>query len=118
VYKDRVMRRAPTAVACLASALLAAGAGCRAFEGARLTRSGMQALERGEPLRAVADLEGAAVRVPNDSEVHNRLGVAYAAAGRQGEAIREFESAVALDCGNEVAARNLERARAEASAAP
>ena len=111
------MRRAPTAVALLASALLpGAGAGCSAIEGARLYHSGTRALERGDPGRAVVDLEGAAARVPNDSEVHNRLGVAYAAAGRQGEAIREFESAVALDCANDVAARNLERARAEAPA--
>jgi Flp pilus assembly protein TadD len=56
--------------------------------------------------------------VPNASEVHNRLGVAYAAAGRRGAAIREFQSAVELDCANDVAARNLARALAEQEGSP
>ena len=90
--------------------------GCGTLEGARLYHSGTQALERGDVSRAVADLEGAASRVPHDAEVHNRLGVAYAAAGRRDEAIREFESAVALDCDHAVAARNLRHAQGEAGA--
>lgn len=112
------MMRVPIAGLLGCGFLLAAGGGCSALEGARLYRSGTQALERGEPDRAVADLEGAAARVPNESEVHNRLGVAYAAAGRRGDAIREFQSAVALDCSNAVAARNLARALAEQEVAP
>ena len=92
--------------------------GCAALDGARLYRSGTQALERGDLPRAIADLEGAAALVPHDAELHNRLGVAYAAAGRRDDAIREFESAVALDCDHALAARNLRRARDEAGAAP
>ena len=111
-------RCAPIAGLLAGGILLAAAAGCSALEGARLYQRGSEALARGEPERAVADLEGAASRVPNESEVHNRLGVAYAATGRRDEAIREFQSAVALDCSNEVAARNLERATAEQEAAP
>jgi len=104
------MRRA---VAYLLTALLAAG--CATLEGARLYRSGTSALERGDASRAVADLEGAAARVPGVSEVHNRLGVAYAAAGRREDAIREFRSATLIACGNEAAARNLRRALGEAA---
>jgi Flp pilus assembly protein TadD len=104
------MRRAVAYV--LTAPLLA---GCAAFEGARLYRSGTSALERGDASRAIADLEGAAARVPRVSEVHNRLGVAYAAAGRREDAIREFRSAVELECGNEAAVRNLQRALVEAA---
>ena len=93
---------------------VSASLGCAAVEGARLYHSGTRALERGDVSRAIADLEGAAARVPHDAEVHNRLGVAYAAAGRRDEAIREFESAVALDCDHALAARNLRRAQDEA----
>ena len=93
---------------------VSASLGCAAVEGARLYHSGTRALEHGDVSRAIADLEGAAARVPHDAEVHNRLGVAYAAAGRRDEAIREFESAVALDCDHAVAARNLRRAQDEA----
>jgi len=39
--------------------------------------------------------------------------VAYAAAGRREEAIREFRSAMEIDCGNAAAARNLRRALGE-----
>jgi len=103
------MRRA---LASLVAGLLAAG--CASVEGARLYRSGSEALERGDAARAVADLEGAAERVPGVSEVRNRLGVAYAAAGRREDAIREFRSALEIDCGNAAAARNLRRAQGEA----
>ena len=104
-----------------AVAVLLAGVaslGCAAVEGARLYHSGTRALERGDLSRAIADLEGAAARVPHDAELHNRLGVAYAAAGRRDDAIREFESAVALDCDHAVAARNLRRAQAEPGETP
>ena len=111
------MGRVPIAGLVAGGLLLAAGAGCSMLEGARLYHSGTRALERGDSETAVADLEGAAARVPNESEVHNRLGVAYAASGRRDDAIREFRSAVALDCANEVAARNLARALADQEAA-
>jgi len=104
------MRRA---VAYLLAGLLAAG--CATLEGARLYRSGTSALERGDASRAIADLEGAAARVPRVSEVHNRLGVAYAAVGRREDAIREFRSATLIECGNAAAARNLQRALGEAA---
>jgi Flp pilus assembly protein TadD len=100
----------PVIALIVASACL----GCATVEGARLYHSGTAALERGDLPRAIADLEGAAERVPHDAEVHNRLGVAYAAAGRRDEALREFRSAVALDCDHVVAARNLRRAQGEA----
>jgi Flp pilus assembly protein TadD len=94
-----------------------AGLGCATVEGARLYRSGTLALERGDLPRAIADLEGAAARVPHDAELHNRLGVAYAAAGRTDDALREFQSAVALDCDHRIAARNLRRAQGDAEEA-
>jgi len=105
-----------TAVAVLLAGV--ACLGCATLEGARLYHSGTRALERGDVPRAIADLEGAAARVPHDAEVHNRLGVAYAAAGRRDDAIREFQSAVALDCDHALAARNLRRAQGDAGAAP
>jgi Flp pilus assembly protein TadD len=97
--------------------VLAVGAmGCAAVQGERHYRSGTRALERGDAASAVVELEAAAARAPGSSEVHNRLGMAYAASGRSDEAIREFENAVALDCGNQAALRNLERARGEREA--
>jgi Flp pilus assembly protein TadD len=104
------------AVACLLAGSLALG--CATVEAARLTESGTRALERGDAARAVADLEGAAARAPNVSEVHNRLGIAYAMAGRREEAIREFRAAVELDCGNAIAARNLSHALEPAERLP
>jgi Flp pilus assembly protein TadD len=112
VYKTRMRRVVLLLLAGLASV------GCATVEAARLYRSGTRALESGDTSRAVADLEGAAARIPHDAEVHNRLGVAYAAEGRREEAIREFRSAVALDCDHAVAARNLRRALGEAEEAP
>jgi Flp pilus assembly protein TadD len=104
------------AAACALAGCLALG--CASLEGARLYRSGTRALERGDAVRAAADLEGAAARVPRVSEVHDRLGVAYAALGRREDAIREFRSAVRLDCENAAAARNLRRALAAAEGSP
>ena len=68
-------------VAALALGLvLVAAPGCASFAGARLYRSGSQALERGDAEQAIADLERAAELVPHASEVQNHLGLAYAAA--------------------------------------
>jgi Flp pilus assembly protein TadD len=112
--------RPPSIVRPPVAALLAGWVcfGCAAVEGARLYHSGSRALERGEAARAVADLEGAAARLPHASEVHNRLGIAYAASGRREDAMREFRSAVALDCENAAARRNLRAALGEAKALP
>jgi Flp pilus assembly protein TadD len=91
--------------------------GCASLEGARLYRSGTSALDRGEPARAIADLERAAQLVPQASEVQNHLGLAYAAAGREQDAARAFRRAVELDCENAAARENLrafEQRRAEA----
>ena len=82
--------------------------GCASFQGARLYRSGSDALERGETARAIADLERAAELVPHASEVRNHLGLAYDAAGRPEAAHQAFERAVELDCDNEAARHNLE----------
>ncbi len=81
--------------------------GCSGIEGARHYREGTQALERGDANSAVLALERAAERVPEASEVQNHLGLAYLASGRRDEALRAFERAVALDCDNSAASRNL-----------
>jgi Flp pilus assembly protein TadD len=81
--------------------------GCSTIESARLYRDGTRALEDGDPERAVRSLERAAERAPDVSEVQNHLGIAYLASGRRDEALRAFERAVALDCDNAAARRNL-----------
>jgi Flp pilus assembly protein TadD len=91
-------------------ALLLAIVGCASFEGARLYESGTAALDRGEPQRAVVDLERAAALVPQASEIQNHLGLAYAAAGRPEDAERAFRRAVELDCQNTAARDNLRAA--------
>lgn len=96
----------------LGLALLAAVPGCASLEASRLYASGTEALDRGDTARAVADLERAADLWPEASEVHNHLGLAYARAGRDADALAAFEHAVALDCDNEAARYNLHAARA------
>ena len=83
--------------------------GCASYRGARLYQEGTAALDRGEVERAVSDLEHAA-RLVQASEIQNHLGLAYAAAGRDADALNAFRNAVALDCDNEAAAHNLRRA--------
>jgi Flp pilus assembly protein TadD len=114
------MARLP--IACAGGLLLALLGGCASeplatWQGARLYASGSAALEAGETRRAIRDLERAATLVPHASEVHNHLGAAYAAEGRDAEALAAFERAVDLDCDNAAAQRNLRAARAAASAA-
>ena len=93
----------------LASLSLAA---CATVDAAGLFRSGTQALDLGDTSAAVHDLEAASRLLPESSAVHNHLGLAYAAAARHDDALREFERAVALDCENQAAQVNLARARA------
>jgi Flp pilus assembly protein TadD len=102
----------------LAAFLLVALAfpGCAAFEAGQLYSSGTEALDRGDTAGAIADLERAAELVPHASEIQNHLGLAYAAEGRDGEALLAFRRAVALDCGNVAARRNLQAAEARARA--
>jgi Flp pilus assembly protein TadD len=95
----------------LLAAALAAG-GCASFEGAQLYRRGTRALERGDHAAAIADLERAAALVPGASEIQNHLGLAYQQEGRHEEALLAFRRAVALDCDNGAAQRNLRAAEA------
>jgi len=81
--------------------------GCATYRGGLLYSSGTEALDRGDNARAIADLERAAELVPHASEIQNHLGLAYAADGRDREALLAFRRAVALDCGNQAARRNL-----------
>jgi len=90
---------------------------CSTVDATRLFRSGTAALDRGDSASAVRDLEGAARLLPESSAVHNNLGLAYAAAQRDDDALRAFERAVAIDCDNQAAQTNLARARAPAGAA-
>jgi Flp pilus assembly protein TadD len=97
---------------------LSATLGCAGFRGARLYQTGSGALERGETARAIGDLERAARLVPQASEVHNHLGLAYAQGGRDREALGAFERAVELDCDNAAAAHNLQLWTTKAAAIP
>jgi Flp pilus assembly protein TadD len=99
----------------LAGAVCALLLGCRAIEGAYLYRDGTRALERGDAESAVRSLERAAERAPDVSEVQNHLGIAYLAEGRRDDALRAFERAVALDCDNVAARRNLALLRGDPS---
>jgi tetratricopeptide (TPR) repeat protein len=108
----RVRRWGTLALALVGLAL--PGLGCNAFQGALLYRDGTRALDAGDPATAIAALEEAAVRAPQASEVQNHLGLAYLAAERRGDALRAFERAVALDCDNRAAQRNLRALRAAA----
>lgn len=91
---------------------LCSAAACATVDGARLFRSGTSALDRGDSAGAVRELEQAARVLPESSAVHNHLGLAYAADGREVDALREFERAVAIDCTNDAAQTNLAQARA------
>ena len=104
--------RGPARFAALALAVLLFGSACTSWRGARLYQAGTRALDRGDAAAAVADLERAAALVPDASEVQNHLGLAYAAEGRDAEAREAFRRAVALDCDNQAAQRNLRAAEA------
>ena len=85
--------------------------GCSTLEGYRYFQAGTDSLARGDAAAAVAELERAALLVPERSEVFNHLGLAYAAAGRGADARFAFERAVALDCDNRAAQANLRAAQ-------
>ena len=86
---------------------LVTATGCASFEAARLYRAGTHALDRGDTDTAIRDLERAAAVAPYASPVQNHLGLAYAAAGRDGDALSAFRRAVELDCENAAAQENL-----------
>ncbi len=108
----------PVAATSLAALVLAGAlvAGCASYKAGRLYQSGTAALDRRDPVTAIVDLERAAQLAPHASEVHNHLGLAYAAAGRDQEALAAFEQALAADCDNRAAQHNLARARERAAA--
>lgn len=78
----------------------------RAMRGARYYAEGSEALERGDSVRAVEDLERAAGLVPHASEIQNHLGLAYWAAGQEKNARFAFDRAIELDCDNRAARQN------------
>ncbi len=95
-------------LACLLLAVvLAGGVGCSAWRATRLYSSGTEALEAGETTRAIAELEEAAELMPASGDIQNHLGIAYLQAGRRVDARNAFARAVALDCSDPAAKRNL-----------
>lgn len=112
------MRSRPGVPLLLAAALGGALAGCTSFQAMRAFQRGTAALDRGEAALAVGELERAAALAPEASAVQNHLGIAYEAAGRREEARRAYERAVALDCENEAAGRNLAALRAQDTKPP
>ncbi len=115
--RTTVGRRCRVAGTLLLAGLLSTG--CGSLRAAELYNSGSRALDRGEVAQAIAQLEEAVLVRPGVSEIHNHLGLAYAAAGRSQEALQAFDRAVALDCSNRAARQNqaAARARAESRAA-
>ena len=103
------VRRVPYALLALVLLTIATGPGCTAWRGAALYHSGTSALDDGDVERALLDLGSAAELMPDASEVRNHLGLALLAAGREEDARRSFERAVALDCTNHAASDNLAR---------
>jgi len=106
------MRSLRTRTAWLAGIVAIAQLGCATFQAARLYQTGTEALDRGDTGDAIAQLERAAELAPGASAVHNHLGLAYWAAGRNDEARLAFRQAVDLDCSNAAAAANLRDAEA------
>lgn len=84
----------------------------RAIRAARYYAAGTQALEHGDARVAIAELERAVALMPDASEIHNHLGLAYWSDARDDAALRELERAVELDCDNQEARVNLARLRA------
>jgi Flp pilus assembly protein TadD len=78
---------------------------------AALRQLGVSLLRLRDASGAVDALEEAARGAPEDAEVWNTLGAAYATAGKLDEAEGAWTRAVTLDPGQESARRNLERLR-------
>jgi Flp pilus assembly protein TadD len=106
---DRLNRFAALLALVTVLAAVSAAPGCASLRGARLYQTGTRALETGDTDRALAELQEAVRLVPHGSEIHNHLGLAWLAAGDEGRALEAFEHAVALDCDNRAASRNLVR---------
>ncbi len=85
--------------------------GCASLEGARLYTRGTRAMDEGRIAEAIDDLARAATLMPDSSPIQNHLGLAYARAGRDPEALAAFQRAVRLDCSNLAAAENLAAAK-------
>ncbi len=102
--------------AIVAAALLAVA--CNALSGPVHYSQGNDALDAGDSHAAIAHFERAAELVPEASEIHNHLGIAYQAAGRRHDALAAYERAVALDCDNAAAQHNLDALRAFLSVDP
>ena len=83
----------------------------QAIRAARYYAAGTRALDRGDAVIAIEELERAAALMPNASEIHNHLGLAYWSDGRERIAEREFARALELDCNNQAARVNLARLR-------
>jgi Flp pilus assembly protein TadD len=81
--------------------------GCQSWRAARHSDRGSDALDHGQPLEAIAELEAARRLEPGRSEIVNHLGLAYQSAGRPDDALAAFDRAVELDCTNEAAKHNL-----------
>ena len=94
------------------------GLSCASWRAAQLYQGGTAALDAGEVQRAVADLEQASRLAPDASEIRNHLGLAYLAAGDKRAARDAFERAVALDCENGAAHRNLQVIEADWAGGP
>ncbi|HEX5042800.1 MAG TPA: tetratricopeptide repeat protein [Candidatus Polarisedimenticolaceae bacterium] len=77
-----------------------------------LRQLGVSLLRLGDAGGAVDALEEAVRGAPEDAEVWNALGAAYASANRPNEAEGAWTRAIGLDPGQENARRNLERLRA------
>jgi Flp pilus assembly protein TadD len=97
--------------------MLCHAVGCASLRSAELDRDARRALERGEVAEAVAKLETAARLTPDASPLWNDLGRAYAASGRDLDALAAFARALELDCSNAAARENLAAARARAATA-
>lgn len=108
VAQKSVVRAHSAVLGWVVTLVLSASSGCGTWQAAQLYQSGSHALDSGALELAVADLESAAKLEPERSEIRNHLGLAYAAAGDVGAAEHAFEAAIALDCENAAAHRNLE----------
>ena len=89
--------------------MLLIGTGCASLRAAELYSRGTEQLEAGAFPRAIENLEAARDLAPGMSAVHNHLGIAYRAAGRDREALASFRRALELDCDNRAARENLRR---------